>query len=164
MTLGDSPPSTLRPLSIEVLLPSSPASWRCVFFVDSNRFYPTTIGTPAKNNEVYGNVDDKHEPAQPPLKLAREKGRVKNRNEVVLDERGRVGRSTAVLAKPVLKGCERAGQACELDERPPTYRREMYPSSPRPARDEHATEKHEQNEGDMKGYGSVGENAKDHNR
>jgi hypothetical protein len=119
-------------------------------------------GATTKDDQVCGSIDDNHESAQPPLKLAREEGRVKNGNEVVLDESGRVDRPAAALAKPVLKGRERTDPARKLDIRTPTHRREMHPSRPRPARDESTTEEHEQNEGEMEDNRGVGEDAEGH--
>jgi hypothetical protein len=80
----------------------------------------------------------------------------------VLDEAGWVGSMTTPGAKPVLEGRERANPAGELDPCPPSRRRDVHPSGPRPPRDEQATEHHEENKSEMEDNRGVGENAEAH--
>jgi hypothetical protein len=81
----------------------------------------------------------------------------------VLDEAGWVGSITTSRAKLVLEGRERADPAGELDPCPPSRRRDVHPSGPRPPRDEQATEHHEENESEMEDNRGVGEDAEAHN-
>lgn len=103
-------------------------------------------GVTAKNHEINHHVDQNHEAAQYPLKLARKRRRVEDGNEIVLNEADGVRRPTAFLAKPVFERRERTDPACELHPRTPTGRGKMHPSDSWPTQDEQAPEDYEQNE------------------
>lgn len=126
------------------------------------RNWQLPLNATTKDDDVRDRVDQKNRAAQHPLELARKRSWIEDGQQVVLDEAGGVERPTTLPAKPVLEGREWAEPAGELDPRAPGRCREMYPSHPRPSRDEEATEQHEDNEHEMQNNRAVGKDAEGH--
>src|SRR4029453_2879583 len=93
----------------------------------AERPQPLKANATTKDHGVDDCVDQDDEPAKCPLELARERGWIEDRQDVVLDEGRRVLRPPTLGAKPVFKRRQRTHPAGELDAGAPSRGRQMHP-------------------------------------
>lgn len=118
--------------------------------------------SPSNQGSVQNCVPEERSCAQGNLRLPRKRGRIEDRNQVVLDEIPSISRRAASLPEPVLERSQRASASRKLDGDGPDDRRDMEVQDPSPAKGGESPQNHESNESEMSENHEVREKAKEH--
>jgi hypothetical protein len=120
------------------------------------------VSTVADDDDVHRGVDHNHDGAEDPLQLARQRGGIEDRQQILLDETGGIPGAAAAPPQPVLERRQRADPAGELDPGAPDRRRHVQPGDPGAPEHQQPAEDDEEHEREVDGDRRVGQNLKDH--